>query len=135
MLQLAAAHRDLYAASRDHPLCLHVLKSINRKVRLLLQVSSDNQKLTSELSQLHSSHKQLKEEKEATDTELSTLQPAHAELKQMHDKVSSELQTVKTALQKSQEARVRAEVSACQHLRKSFRQRGISRRSGACSSF
>lgn len=77
---------------------------------LFLQVCAENHNLSNELSQLRSSHKQLKEEKETMDTQLSTLQPAHAELQQMHDKVSIELQDTKISLQKSQEARVRAEV-------------------------
>jgi septal ring factor EnvC (AmiA/AmiB activator) len=74
------------------------------------QLSAERQSLADELSQLHTSHKQLQEQKEALDTELGSLKPAHAELQQMHDKASSELQSTKEALQKSQEARVRAEV-------------------------
>jgi len=78
---------------------------------LMLQVSTHKQQLAEELSQLASKHKQLQEGKEAVDTELSTFKPAHAELQQMHDKAKAELQSTKTALQKSQEARVHAEVS------------------------
>jgi septal ring factor EnvC (AmiA/AmiB activator) len=77
-----------------------------------LQLSAERQSLADELSQLHTSHKQLQEQKEALDTELGSLKPAHAELQQMHNKASSELQSTKEALQKSQEARVRAEVRA-----------------------
>lgn len=69
------------------------------------------QQLADELTQLTGKHKQLQQDKEAADTELSTLKPAHAELTQMHDKAKAELQSTKTALQKSQEARVHAEVS------------------------
>jgi chromosome segregation ATPase len=75
-----------------------------------LQLSAERQSLADELSQLHTSHKQLQEQKDVVDTELGSLKPAHAELQQMHDKVSSELQSTKDSLQKSQEARVRAEV-------------------------
>lgn len=75
-----------------------------------LQVCAERQGIADQLSQLHASHKQLQQQKEELDTELGTLKPAHAELKQMHHKASSELQGTKDALQKSQEARVRAEV-------------------------
>lgn len=77
---------------------------------MLQQVCAHKQQLADELSQLTSKHKQLQADKEAADTELSTLKPAHAELQQMHEKATTELQNTKTALQKSQEARVHAEV-------------------------
>lgn len=78
----------------------------------LLQVCAHKQQLADELSQLTGKHKQLQADKEAADTELSTLKPAHDELQQMHSKATAELQSTKTALQKSQEARVHAEVGA-----------------------
>jgi chromosome segregation ATPase len=77
---------------------------------LMLQACAHKQQLSDELSQLTGKHKQLQADKEAADTELSTLKPAHAELQQMHEKAKTELQNTKTALQKSQEARVHAEV-------------------------
>lgn len=70
------------------------------------------QHLADELSALSSSHKQLQQHKEAADTELGALRPAHAELQAMHGKVAAELESTKAALQKAQEARVYAEVSA-----------------------
>jgi hypothetical protein len=74
------------------------------------QVCAHKQQLADELSQLTGKHKQLQQEREALHTELLTLKPAHAELQQMHDKAKAELQNTKAALQKSQEARVHAEV-------------------------
>jgi esterase/lipase len=77
------------------------------------QVSTHRQQLADGLAQLTGKYKQLQADQEAADTELSTLKPAHAELQQMHEKAKTELQNIKTALQKSQEARVHAEVGGC----------------------
>jgi ElaB/YqjD/DUF883 family membrane-anchored ribosome-binding protein len=74
------------------------------------QVSTHRQQLADELAQLTGKHKLLQAHREAADAELSALKPAHAELQQMHEKARTELQNNKTALQKSQEARVHAEV-------------------------
>lgn len=88
-----------------------IYKGYGDNVAFMLQVCAHKQQLADELSQLTGKHKQLQADKEAADTELSTLKPAHSELQQMHEKAKTELQNTKTALQKSQEARVHAEVS------------------------
>lgn len=75
-----------------------------------LQVCALKQQVAEELSELTGKHKHLQQDKEAVDSELSALKPAHAELQQIHNKVGAELQSTKAALQKSQDARVHAEV-------------------------
>lgn len=77
---------------------------------LLTQVCAHKQQLADELSQLTGKHKVLQQDKDKLDAELFSLKPAHTELEQMHDKVKAELESTKAALQKSQEARVHAEV-------------------------
>ncbi len=71
---------------------------------------AQKQEHAQELSELHASHKQLKELRQGLDDTLAALQPAHAELQQMHTRVTEELRQTKAALQTSEQARIAAEV-------------------------
>jgi regulator of replication initiation timing len=80
-----------------------------------LQVSADKATLDKELAKLQATHKQVAAAKAALEEELTALKPAHAQLQAAHTKATTELQTTQASLQKSEAARVYAEVRRMYH--------------------
>jgi chromosome segregation ATPase len=73
-------------------------------------VSADKATLDKELTKLQATHKQVAAAKAALEEELTALKPAHAQLQAAHTKATTELQATQASLQKSEAARVYAEV-------------------------
>ena len=95
-------------------------------VFIVLQVVAAEAAHVKELSTLNAELKEVKDARQALEDKLGALEPAHEELKQEHQKTSTTLKSTQASLQKSEEARVYAEVRTHYLVNDFFLQQHIS---------